>query len=175
MSDENKEQKKAEVPVEPSPLEKVKKERDEYLAGWQRARADFLNYKKEETERLARTVQFANEDLVKDLLSVLDSFSLVEASLQNKDDLKPFLLVRSQLENALRFRGLEKLKTQKGSDFNPELHEAVEALASEDLAGNGLPEPNQEKSKPYKILEIIADGYYLHGKLIRPAKVRVGQ
>ena len=108
--EENKKNEKQE-PTEINGTDSVQKERDEYLAGWQRARADFLNYKKEETERLAKVVQFANEDLIKDLLYILDSFSLVESSLRppagGKDDLKPFLLIRSQLENALKVRGLE--------------------------------------------------------------------
>ena len=164
-TDENK-QNQAEL----TDLEKCQKERDEYLAGWQRARADFLNYKKDETERLVKTIQFANEDLIKDLLYVLDSFSLMELSRHppadgadgGKDDLKPFLLIRSQLENALRVRGLEKIKVQKGEDFNPEIHEAVET--SEDSG-----------SDSHKILEVISDGYYLNGKLIRPSKVRVSK
>ena len=157
MPDENKKQDNK-IPE----VEKLQKERDEYLAGWQRARADFLNYKKEEVERLAKTIQFANEDLISDLLYVLDSFSLMESSLQNKEDLKPFLLIRSQLENALKVRGLEKIKTQKGEDFNPEVHEAVEAGGDSDAG-------------PHKILEVIADGYRLNNKLIRPAKVKVSK
>ena len=180
-------------PTEVSELDKVKKERDEYLAGWQRARADFMNYKKEETERLAKLIQFANEDLIEYLLYVLDSFSLVESSLQDKEDLKPFLLIRSQLENALRVRGLEKIKTQKGEDFNPEVHEAIEIAEGpdsgppvvSDLSGAESKEvqspvastepPVVSKVEPHKILEVIAEGYYLNGKLIRPAKVKVSK
>ncbi len=167
MSDQD--NKKEEKIVE-TELDRIQKERDEYLAGWQRARADFLNYKKEETERLAKTIQFANEDLIKDLLYVLDSFSLMELSRHpsadgadgGKDDFKPLLLIRSQLENALRVRGMEKVKVQKGEDFNPEIHEAVET--SEDSI-----------SDSHKILEVISDGYYLNGKLIRPSKVKVSK
>jgi molecular chaperone GrpE len=155
--------------TEISELDKLKKERDEYLAGWRRSRADFLNYKKEETERLAKLIQFANEDLIGDLLYVLDSFSLVESSLQDKEDLKPFLLIRSQLENVLRVRGLEKIKTQKGEDFNPEVHEAVE------IAGGSDSEPPVVSTEPHKIFEVVAEGYYLNGKLIRPAKVKVSK
>ena len=168
MPDENKKQDNK-IPE----VEKLQKERDEYLAGWQRARADFLNYKKEEVERLAKTIQFANEDLISDLLYVLDSFSLMESSLQNKEDLKPFLLIRSQLENALRVRGLEKIKTQKGEDFNPEVHEAVEAGGDSDPRyARGFGEAS---AGPHKILEVIADGYRLNNKLIRPAKVKVSK
>ncbi len=167
--------------TETSEFDKLQKERDEYLAGWRRSRADFLNYKKEETERLAKTIQFANEDLIRDLLYVLDSFSLVESSLryadgsgkasrQDKEDLKPFLLIRSQLENALKIRGLEKIKTQKGEDFNPEVHEAVEIAEGSDSES-----PVVSKVEPHKILEVVAEGYYLNGKLIRPAKVKVSK
>lgn len=177
MSDTDKNKKEQDELTE---LEKTQKERDEYLAGWQRARADFLNYKKEEIERMAKTIQFASEDLIKDLLYVLDSFSLVESSLQNKEDLKPFLLIRSQLENALRVRGLEKIKTQEGEDFNPEIHEAVEVYphTSEDLGVDNDSDAEPlvvSKVEPHRILEVIADGYRLNGKLIRPTKVKVSK
>ncbi|KKT88503.1 MAG: Protein GrpE [Parcubacteria group bacterium GW2011_GWC1_45_9] len=158
---ENKKQEKTENAS--SELLNCQKERDEYLAGWQRARADLINFKKEETERLRQIVMFANENLILDLTYILDSFSLIENSLQGEhESLKPFLLLKSQLENALKQKGLERLKTAKGDDFNPELHEAVEVEES-------------REEKPHQILEVISEGYRLNGKLIRPARVKVSK
>ena len=54
--------------------EKCEKERDEYLNGWKRAKADFINYKKEEAERFREFAKFSNEALVSELIMVLDSF-----------------------------------------------------------------------------------------------------
>jgi len=56
-------------------IEKLKKEKEEYLAGWQRERANHLNYIKEEKERLKEFLELANEKLIFKLLSVLDSFT----------------------------------------------------------------------------------------------------
>lgn len=157
------EEKKEKEVVQEDELTKCQKDRDEYLAGWQRARADLINYKKDEAERISRTIQFANEDLISDLLVVLDSFALVENSLVSRDsDLKPFLLIKSQLENVLKHRGLEKLKVKKGDNFDPIFHEAVEAVKDEAFETN-------------QIIEVVADGYNLNGKLIRPARVRVSK
>ena len=54
-------------------LEKITKERDEYLAGWQRSRADLMNYKKEEMERISGLMRYAQEELLLKLLPVLDN------------------------------------------------------------------------------------------------------
>ena len=164
MSDKDENKKEETKEIE---LEKLVEERNDYLAGWQRSRADFLNYKKEETERLARTIQFANEDMIKDLIFVMDSFSLVENGLnlstEGKDQLKPFLMVKAQLENTLKTRGLEKVKISVGDEFSPEVHEAIAMI------------DDSRASDSHKVIEVIADGYYLNGKLIRPAKVRVSK
>ena len=53
--------------VDNNELEKVKKERDEYLDGWKRAKADFINYKKEELSRLEKMAKYSNEDLIKEI------------------------------------------------------------------------------------------------------------
>ena len=60
--------------------EKIKKE---YLAGWQRSRADFLNYKKEELERIRGILEYANEDLILKILSILDNIYLAESKIPN--------------------------------------------------------------------------------------------
>ena len=64
--DQNKDQ------IQDNELEETKKQRDEYLAGWQRAKADFINYKKEEMAHLQEAVKYGNEDLIKDLVSVME-------------------------------------------------------------------------------------------------------
>lgn len=136
--------------------------RDEYLAGWQRAKADFLNYKRQEEERLAQLVKLANEELMSELLFVLDNFELLKNKTEGeeKERLKPLFLISSQLESILRKYGLEKLKVQPGDQFNPELHEAIESVA---------------EGESGTILEVVANGYTLNGKLIRAAKVKVSK
>ncbi|MFH1375190.1 MAG: nucleotide exchange factor GrpE, partial [Patescibacteria group bacterium] len=55
-------------------LKKCMSEKEEYLAGWQRARADFINARKEEEERRIELIKFSEADIIKDTLPVLDSF-----------------------------------------------------------------------------------------------------
>ena len=86
----------------------------EYLAGWQRSRADFLNYKKEEMERISDLLNYAREEMILKVLPILDSFELAEVRLSDdfkKDDnIKGFLQIRMQLKDFLRGLGLEEIK-----------------------------------------------------------------
>ena len=72
--------------VDASELEKklaaAEGQRDEYLAGWQRAKADFINYKKEEFAHLQEVAKYGSEDLIKDMISVMDNFDLGLRSLE---------------------------------------------------------------------------------------------
>lgn len=168
-NEENKE--KLEKEEEKSELEKLKetlneceKLRDEYLAGWQRQRADFLNYQKEVGRKMEEIVKFANEELIGELLLVLDSFEIALNSLEiegltetEKRIVHGLELIKNQLEDILRKKGLEEIKAE-GEIFNPEFHEAVEEI-------NGEAEG--------RIAEVVIKGYQLNGKVIRPAKVKV--
>lgn len=136
---------------------------EEYLNGWKRAQADFANYKKEEGRRFEDFAKFAGTGIIRDLLSVLDSFDLALASLDDKNPAhKGVMIIKSQFENALKRHGLEPLAVAPEKDmFNPELHEAVAQGESE--------------RPPDTVLEVFESGYTMHGKVIRPAKVKVSK
>jgi len=57
-------------------LKECEKERDEHLLGWKRARADFINYKKEEAEQFENHIRRGKESLIQELILILDSFDL---------------------------------------------------------------------------------------------------
>src|SRR5438552_1862464 len=59
-------------------LEELKKKSEEYLNGWKRERADFLNYKKDEMERIGSLMKYANEEIILNILPILDSIYLAE-------------------------------------------------------------------------------------------------
>ncbi len=140
-------------------VERLTKERDEYLAGWQRAKADLINYKKEELGRLEEVARFGSEDLVLELLSVLDSFDLALATLEKNEAVeKGIYLIKARLENILRKRGLKRIEIKKGEIFNPALHEAVTMV---------------EGGETNTIAEELEAGYLFHDKVLRPAKVKV--
>lgn len=144
-------------------LKQFKKQAKEYLAGWKRARADLLNYKKKIEEREKELITFANESLILDILPILDSFERainVAPELRDEIWLEGVKKIKQNLEKILKEKGLERIKT-KGM-FSHELHEAVEIEKT-------------KKLKPGTIIKELAPGYKLSGKVIRPAKVRVAR
>ena len=140
-------------------LEEAEKKSAEYLAGWQRARADFLNYKKEEMERIENFMKYSVEEIVLKLLPILDSFNLALNQTENKDE--GFLQIKKQLEDFLKGFGVEEVKTI-GEKFDPNFHEAIDTIESEGKESGTIVEESQK-------------GYIMNGKLIRPAKVKVAK
>jgi molecular chaperone GrpE len=136
-------------------------ERKEYLDGWKRARADFINYKRDEAKRFEELLQFGTARIFEDLIPVLSSFDLGIAALEKEGKAeRGMYLIRSQLEDALKKHGFEKLSVAVGSQFDPALHEAVGTIVS-------------DRHSPGSIAEVIEPGYLLHGKVVRPARVKV--
>ena len=148
--------------MDPLDLESLRRERDEYLEGWKRAKADFINYKNEEVARLDRVMKLSNEQLMRDAITVLDSFDLALASLEAHSPVeKGVYLIRAQLEDVLKKHGLERVLVSVGEEFNPTLHEAVAVIESD--------------KPPGTIVDEVERGYLLGGKLVRPARVRVAK
>lgn len=141
-------------------LEKCNEERREYLDGWQRARAELINYKKDEVKRFDQFAKLASEGVIADAVAVLDSFDLALQHEMPKDLEKGVILIRSQLEDVLRRRGLEAIHS-KGRKFDPSFHEAVgetEGQGEEDV-----------------VTEELQKGYLLNGMVLRPAKVKISK
>jgi molecular chaperone GrpE len=146
----------------PDEFEKLRKERDEYLDGWKRAKADYLNYKREESERLAQWGKLATEGLVYDLLLVLDSFRLGLTTMpEGSDAWKGMSLVKGQLEDILRRHGLEKISASPGKPFDPSHEEAIGEIESD------LPEGT--------VVEEAECGWKFGGRVLRPAKVKISK
>ena len=149
--------------------EKIKKEpedyqkkSEEYLAGWQRSRADFLNYKKEEVKRIQELLKYVNEDLILKILPVLDNFEKAEKEIpqEKKDEyLGGVLQIKTQLYDFLKNQGVEEIKSLN-EKFDPNFHEVVGEVEVKDKE-SGI------------IIEEVKKGYKLNGKVIRPVKVKV--
>lgn len=148
-------------------LAQCKAQATEYLNGWQRAKADFINYKNEEGKRLEDMARFMTRSLMQDIFPLLDSFDLAVkhfGTRQNRSDReqeKGILLIHSQLMDILKKRGLEAIQVTLGEPFNPEKHEALGEVESIFPSGS--------------VAEEIQKGYMLQGKVARPARVRVGK
>jgi len=144
-------------------LKECQKLKDEYLAGWQRERADFLNYKKGEMERVGEIIKYADTGLVLKFLSILDNFYLAEKKIPEKlktsKNVKGLLQIKTQIEDILKSQGIEEIEC-KDKTFNPNFQEIVEAVEKPGVA-SGI------------IIEEVQKGYKIHGKILRPAKVKV--
>lgn len=151
-------------------LEEVKSQRDEYLAGWQRARADFLNHKKEERSRMQEFIKFTEEELLVELLPIVDNLELALSRLEGKEDTvsKGFSQIAMLVKRFLKDHQVEELKLD-GEKFNPEFHEAAEEVESPST-GSG-----QAGMESGTIVDVLLKGYTLHGKLIRPARVKIAK
>lgn len=143
-------------------LAKCQKERDEYLDGWKRAKADLINYKKDEAKRFETIAKFANESLIRDLIIVLDSFDLALSALEKEGKAeKGVYLIRAQMEDILKQNGLERVIVSVGQPFDPALQEAIAEIESDKPSGT--------------VVEEVERGYLLRGKLMRPARVKVAK
>ncbi len=129
----------------------------EYLDGWQRSQADFVNLRKRDEEAKAEFIKFAQLSLVGELIPVLDSFNI--ALSQGHKDFEPLY---NQLVTVLKANGLEELEVL-GKAFSPHEHEALGTLHT------------AKQEDDHKVLEVLQKGYKLNGKVIRPAKVKIGE
>lgn len=139
----------------------------EYLNGWQRDKADFINLRKKDEEMKRGIVSLAKEDLITELIPVLDSF---ESAMKNKEAWEKVdsnwrvgvEYIASQLNQTLENNGLKKVYPL-GQPFDHTRDEAIEMLPTEDESKDGV------------VVEVVQTGYMFGDRLIRPPKVRVGE
>lgn len=146
-------------------LEECERRVSEYLAGWQRARADLLNYKKEELERVGQLIKYADVGIILKILPILDNFELalkkIPENLKNDGYIKGLFQIKSQIQDFLKNQGLEEIKSV-GEKFDPNLHEVVEEI--------------EEKGKEVGIIiEEVQKGYLIRDRLLRAAKVKISK
>lgn len=151
-----------EKPIKTPELEKCEKEREEYLNGWKRAKADLINYQKEESKRFEELLKFANAGMIRELITVLDSFDLALAAMEKEGKAeKGVYMIQTQLGEVLKKNGLERMPASVGGAFDPNLQETVGEVESD--------------KPPGTIIEEVAKGYLLNGRVIRPARVKISK
>lgn len=139
-------------------LEKCRSQAKKYLSGWKRERADFLNYKKSESERMQGRANIIKEGMILDFILILDNMYLAEKELpKDVDWTKGFLGIKGQMEDFLKRQGVEEIDCLN-KEFDPLFHEAID---------------REKEIKDGKITKIIQKGYILNNKVIRPSKVKV--
>ena len=136
--------------------------KDKYL----RLAAEFENYKRRTTKERADMFKSANQELMTVLLPVLDDFERAKQHTQNSDDAsvvrESIDIIYGKLSKALQQKGLQPMNATGGA-FDPELHEAIAQI----------PAPSEELKG--KVVDEVEKGYYLGDKVIRHAKVVLGQ
>ncbi|MCK8815917.1 nucleotide exchange factor GrpE [Natroniella sulfidigena] len=146
-------------------LASAKEEKEKYLQRVKRLKADFSNYKKRMTKEKEKIVSNANQELLLDLLPVIDNFERALASSKNSDDSSDVLqgveMIYKQLFKVLTTNGVEEIEAV-GEEFDPNYHEAVGKVESEEY-DSGI------------VAEEMQKGYLFNGVLLRPAMVRVAQ
>ena len=125
-----------------------------------RALADFDNFRRRAERDRSEYVQFAAVEMVRDLIPILDDFRrAVKVETADKEYAKGIELIDQRLFETLKKAGLEPIEAA-GKPFNPNLHQAVDRVQSEEW-------PDQT------VLEEYQSGYNFKGKLLRPAMVKV--
>lgn len=148
-------------------LKTAEAEKQEYLTGWQRAKADLVNARKRDEADRQDFIKFANERLIDGLIPVLESFDL---AMNNKEAWEKVdknwrvgvEYIYSQLKKALSDAGLEEINPL-GKSFDHNRDEAAEYV------------PVEKESDDHKIVFVIQKGYSLNGRSMRPPKVKVGE
>ena len=142
-------------------LTEEKEKAEGYLANWQRAQADFINYKRRSEQERAEISQFANASLMFGLLPILDdlerAFTSIPPHLVQLTWVDGIRLIERKLQASLEAQGLSPIKAL-GEPFDPKFHEAA-------MHGKG---------KEGIVIEELQKGYKLHDRVIRPAMVVVG-
>jgi len=131
------------------------------LDGWQRAQADFINYKRRSEQEKEEIGKFANAILMLNLLPILDdlerAFTSVPPRLAKHNWVDGVRLIERKLQASLEAQGLSQIRAL-GEPFDPNLHEAV----------------MQGKGKENIVVDELQKGYKLHDRVIRPSRVVVG-
>jgi len=148
-------------------LKKAEAERLEYLTGWQRDKADFINARKRDTAERGEFAKFANERLIEELIPVLESFDMAMSNKEvwekaDKNWRTGVEYIYSQLLKVLTDFGVKEI-SPVGEKFDHAKHEAVSYEAV----------PNEDKAD--SILGVVKKGYSLNEKLLRAPKVVVGE
>src|SRR3989344_5563364 len=144
-------------------IETIKKQSEEYLNGWKRAKADYLNLKKDMEQQGREIKEWMSKMFILPLLEIMDNFDragILDTGIEG---------IKKQLEDYLKTNGVEAMSAKGGSasggkivgeKFDPLKHEATESM-------EGPPE------KSGMIAEETQKGYLIGGEVLRPAKVKI--
>jgi len=146
-------------------LKTCRKEKEEYLTGWQRAKADYVNLQRELDLARINTSIIAKEKMVEKLLPALDSFEMAFGNKEHFEALDKewrngITSIHSQLLKGLEDSGIEKIDEQDVL-FDPNIHQSISVVHTDD------------ESKDHTVEKVLQVGYKIGDRIIRPAKVTI--
>ncbi len=164
--DDKKNDAKAEAEEEKDPLEEAKKEIDVLKDKYLRSVAEFDNYRKRTMKEKTELILNGSEKAVQAILPVIDDMERALDSAEKTDDIEAIKegmkLIHQKIVKVMGSLGVKKMDTEN-ADFDTDYHEAVAMV------------PGMGDDKKGKILDCVQAGYTLNDKVIRHAKVAVGQ
>lgn len=146
-------------------LKACQKEKEEYLTGWQKERADFANYRRQEEDRKVVFSEAVRERILSRFLSVIDSFNMAFANKEAWEKVdntwrKGVEYIYSQLNAIFEEYGV-KTVGEAGEAFDPTIHQSIDVI------------PTDKKELEHKVAAVIQKGYKLGERVMRPARVNV--
>ena len=147
-------------------LKLAQKEKEEYLTGWQRAKADNVNAKRLADAERKEMIAFSNKNLIEEILPVLASFELAIGNKEawekvDKNWRSGVEYIYNQLKKVLSDNGLQEIDPL-GKKYDPMEHEAVETVTAKTKDEDGV------------IVQVFSKGFSLNDKVIASPKVKVG-
>ncbi len=146
-------------------LKQARTDKEEYLTGWQRAKADYVNLQKEMDQLRITIALLTKERMVENLLPAIDSFDMAMGNKEAWEKVDQnwrngVEYIYQQIASGLAESGIEKID-QIGVPFNPNFHQSIESV------------PTDDETKDHTIEKIIQAGYKIGERVIRPARVNV--
>jgi len=146
-------------------LKQLKAEKEEYLNGWQKERAEFANYRKQEDERRAAFSEAMRERILTRFLSVIDSFNMAFSNREAWEKVdenwrKGVEYIYNQLNGIFEEYGVKTIG-EIGDVFDPNMYESIDVVETD------------KKEMDHKVASVIQKGYKLGERVIRPARVNV--
>src|SRR3989338_5880449 len=144
-------------------LKQAKKEKEEYLLGWQKERADFANYKKDEDSRRIMFSESVRERILTRFLSIIDSFNMAFSNKEAWEKVdenwrKGVEYIYGQMSSIFEEYGVKAIG-EVGETFDPNIHQSIEMVITD------------KKENNHKVAEVIQKGYKLGERVMRPARV----
>ncbi|MFT6866303.1 MAG: molecular chaperone GrpE [Cyclobacteriaceae bacterium] len=135
--------------------------KDKYL----RLYSEFENFRRRTSKEKLELIGSANKDLMADMIPVIDDFERAMKALDATSDAdaakEGMTLIFNKFQKTLEAKGLKKMEIKKGTEFNPDLHEAITQIPA-------------EKKLVGKVVDVVEQGYFLNDKVVRFAKVVTG-